>query len=57
MSDNKDKINEIKQVVESRSFIPFTGGIIIFVYAFFWPESYGHWVGVIVRSFRDTAGF
>lgn len=40
-----------------RSIIPFTGGIIIFVYAWFWPESYGHWLGSIVHSFRAAAGF
>lgn len=37
--------------------IPFTGGLIIFIYAFFWPEGYGHWLGSIVRAFRETAGF
>lgn len=37
--------------------IPFTGGIIIFVYAFFWPDGYGRWLGTIVKAFRETAGF
>lgn len=41
----------------SRSIVPFTGGLIFVIYAFFWPESYGHWLGAIVRAFRDTAGF
>jgi hypothetical protein len=43
--------------VTSRSIVPFTGGLIIFVYAWFWPEGYGHWVGQIVHAFRQTAGF
>lgn len=38
------------------SVIPFTGGIIVFVYAFFWPESYGNWLGTIVRAFRTASG-
>jgi hypothetical protein len=37
--------------------IPFTGGLIVFVYAFFWPEGFGHWLGTIVHSFRAAAGF
>jgi hypothetical protein len=40
-----------------RSIVPFTGGLIVFVYAFFWPEGYGIWLGTIVRAFRATAGF
>ena len=38
------------------SVVPFTGGIIMFLYAFFWPEGYGHWLGTIVRAFRQAAG-
>jgi hypothetical protein len=36
--------------------IPFTGGIIPFVYAFFYPESFGHWLGTIVHAFRAASG-
>lgn len=53
----ESKTADIKQSVTSRSIVPFTGGLIIFVYAFFWPEGYGHWLGSIVRAFRQTAGF
>lgn len=35
-----DKKVDVTQAVTSRSFIPFTGGLIIFIYAFFWPEGY-----------------
>jgi hypothetical protein len=37
--------------------IPFTGGLLFVVYAFFWPEGYGAWLGTIVKSFRTAAGF
>lgn len=36
--------------------VPFTG-LIFAVWAFFSPESYGHWMGTIVRAFRSAAGF
>lgn len=39
-----------------RSIVPFTGGVIVFVYAFFWPEGYGRWLGTIVRAFREASG-
>lgn len=42
--------------ITQRSFIPFTGGIIIFVYAFFWPVEYGAWLGSIVHAFRVASG-
>jgi hypothetical protein len=42
--------------VTSRSFVPFTGGLIVFIYAWFWPEDYGHWLGTIVHAFRLTSG-
>jgi hypothetical protein len=35
--------------------VPFTGGLIPFIYAFFWPESFGHWLGTIVHAFRSAA--
>ncbi len=57
MSIHTDKAAEVSQTILSRpSFVPFTGGLIFFLYAFFWPEQYGHWLGTIVRSFRSTAG-
>lgn len=43
--------------LQSRSIIPFTGGILVFIYAWFWPEGYGHWLGTIVHAFRVAAGF
>lgn len=58
MSDKSDKTTEVTQtVMGARSIVPFTGGLIIFIYAFFWPEGYGIWLGTIVRAFRQTAGF
>lgn len=36
--------------------IPFTGGA-MWIYAFFWPESYAKWLGGIVHIFRGVAGF
>jgi hypothetical protein len=53
---DKEKGIEINRLVVS-GIVPFTGGLIIFVYAFFWPESYGRWLGTIVHSFRIAAGF
>lgn len=52
-----EKVAEVSQRVVGRSIVPFTGGLIIFIYAFFWPESYGNWLGTIVRAFRTAAGF
>lgn len=52
----EDKAVHVTNAVSGRGIIPFTGGIIIFVYAFFWPEGYGHWLGSIVLAFRATAG-
>jgi hypothetical protein len=53
-----DKAVEVTQTAMGmRSIVPFTGGLIIFIYAFFWPEGYGVWLGTIVRAFRNTAGF
>jgi hypothetical protein len=59
MATKEERLGEIQQKVSqiNRSIVPFTGGLLIFIYAFFWPESYGHWLGAIVRAFRDTAGF
>jgi hypothetical protein len=48
---------EVTNTFVGRGIIPFTSGLIMFVYAFFWPEGYGHWLGSIVRAFRATAGF
>lgn len=46
----------VHQTVSSRSVVPFTGGLIIFTYAWFWPEQYGHWLGTIVHAFRAASG-
>ena len=35
--------------------VPFTGGLMA-IYAFFWPESYGAWLGGIIHAFRAAAG-
>lgn len=56
MSDKVEKAAEVTNNIHGRSIIPFTGGLIIFVYAWFWPEGYGRWVGTIVRAFRDASG-
>lgn len=55
--ENIDRAAKVSQTFNGRTIVPFTGGIIIFIYAFFWPEGYGRWLGMIVRAFRDTAGF
>lgn len=61
MTDNTDKagfaFGQYLSNVNTRNVIPFTGGILFVVYAFFWPESYGHWLGTIVHAFRAAAGF
>jgi hypothetical protein len=36
--------------------VPFTSGLLMLIYAFFWPEGYGAWLGTIVRCFREAAG-
>ncbi|WP_316172991.1 hypothetical protein [Bradyrhizobium sp. SZCCHNRI2049] len=45
------------QNVVGRSVVPFTSGLVFFVWAVFWPESYGAWLGSIVGAFRAKAGF
>lgn len=56
MAEKTEKATEITNTLSARSIVPFTGGIIVFVYAFFWPESYGNWLGTIVRAFRNASG-
>jgi hypothetical protein len=56
MSLKSEAATTATNTVTSRSIIPFTGGLIIFVYAFFWPEGYGAWLGTIVRAFRAASG-
>lgn len=56
MSSNSDKVNQTVTTAAGRSIIPFTGGLIIFVYAFFWPVQYGTWLGSIVKAFRVASG-
>jgi hypothetical protein len=51
-----DKKIDVSNAVTSRSIVPFTGGLIFFIYAFFWPAEYGIWLGTIVKAFRATAG-
>jgi hypothetical protein len=53
----KEVTNNVNNSISARSLVPFTSGSIIFIYAFFWPEGYGHWLGSIVHAFRATAGF
>lgn len=57
MATSTEKAAGASQIVYPRSVVPFTGGLIFFLYAFFWPEGYGHWLGTIVHAFRVTAGF
>lgn len=54
MSDESKKIAEVTQSVTGRSIVPFTGGIFA-IYAFFWPESFGHWFGSIIHEIRIIA--
>ncbi len=56
MSDNTDKIVNTMSNNTARSIVPFTGGLLFVIYAFFWPESYGHWLGTIVHAFRAASG-
>lgn len=51
-----DASTAVTNSVTSRSFIPFTGGVLMLIYAFFWPEGYGTWLGLIVKSFRAASG-
>lgn len=50
------KVEQTVTTAAGRSIVPFTSGIVIFIYAFFWPESYGHWLGSIFHAFRVAAG-
>jgi hypothetical protein len=52
----QDTTTKTVNTLTQRSIIPFTGGLIVFVYAFFWPEQYGHWLGTIVHGFRSASG-
>lgn len=55
MADDS-KTTEVSQTVIGRGVVPFTGGILMLIYAFFWPEGYGTWLGTIVRAFRAASG-
>lgn len=44
-------------ITSNTSFVPFTGGILFIGWAYFWPLSYGEWLGTIVHAFRAKAGF
>lgn len=51
-----DKVNTASNTIYGRAVVPFTGGFLV-IYAFFWPESYGNWLGTIVSHFKAAAGF
>lgn len=56
MSNYAEKVGQsVSNSITHRALIPFTGGLFV-VYAFFWPEGYGRWIGTIVRAFRQAAG-
>jgi hypothetical protein len=58
MNINPQKVETSQTVMTgARSVIPFTGGLLFVIYAFFWPVQYGAWLGSIVASFRAAAGF
>ncbi|WP_187275055.1 hypothetical protein [Methylobacterium sp. WL120] len=57
MTDIASKAVQITNTLQARTVVPFTGGLIFFLYAFFWPEGYGRWLGTIVRGFRDVSGY
>ncbi len=57
MEIKKEKVAEVTNYVRGRSVVPFAGGVFFGIWAFFGPASYGHWLGTIVRAFRDEAGF
>ena len=50
--DEKDTSSSARTSVRV---VPFTG-FFFAVWAFFWPESYGSWLGAIVAAFRRAAG-
>jgi hypothetical protein len=56
MSDKLDASHRVENAVTNRSIVPFTSGLLMAIYAFFWPEQYGHWLGTIVRAFRAASG-
>lgn len=53
--DHKEKV-EVSQTLIARGIVPFTSGLIPFIYAFFWPESFWRWLGTMVQAFRSAAG-
>ena len=57
MAIDKEKVAEVTNNITGRSIVPFTGGLLFILWAFFGPVSYGHWLGTIVRAFREAAGF
>ena len=57
MKISEDRVQKIEQAWIGRwTLVPFTTGIFFSLYAFFWPESYGRWLGTIVHAFRQAAG-
>jgi hypothetical protein len=57
MSIKTDAATTATNTITGTRIVPFTSGLIIFIYAFFWPLQYGHWLGSIVHAFRAAAGF
>lgn len=55
MSTDPQKIANITQTIAGRTIVPFTGGLFA-IYAFFWPEGFGHWFGTIIHEIRIAAG-
>jgi hypothetical protein len=56
MSDESSKAVKVSNTLLGRSVVPFTSGLFA-IYAFFWPESFGHWFGTIIHEIRIAAGF
>lgn len=51
------KVNvDASSIVTTRGVIPFTGGLLFVIYAFFWPVEYGTWLGTIVKACRCAEG-
>lgn len=51
-----DKASTVTNSITSRAIVPFTGGLLMLIYAFFWPVGYGTWLGQIVGAFRAASG-
>jgi hypothetical protein len=56
MGIKTDAATKVDNTITSRSIIPFTSGLFMLIYAFFWPVQYGAWLGNIVAAFRFASG-